>query len=250
MQTKRRGAASNLPNQRQLTWQLLALPIKAIDNASQPTCRAANTSNPSRQQQHPHAMIIPATMRRIPKRAKGKNSSSSVLTEHKELLYPMRMENMDKIQRFIEECGLYFEGIGLTRIAGRIIGWLLICDPPHQLQSELVDALGASKSSVSVALKDLTALYLVERFTLPGDRRTFYRTSKDMWSRSFRARMQQVTELKTLSEHGLEALREEPPQRKQRLEFMRDMNAFMEAEFPKLLDAWDEIKKAKGYDDL
>jgi hypothetical protein len=28
------------------------------------------------------------------------------------------------------------------------------------------------------------------------------------------------------------------------------MNAFMETEFPKLLDAWDAIKKAKGYDDL
>ncbi len=160
------------------------------------------------------------------------------------------MENMDKKLRFVEECGLYFEGVGLTRIAGRIIGWLLICDPPHQLQSDLVEALGASKSSISVALKDLTTLYLVERFALPGDRRTFYRTSKDMWSRSFRARMHQVTDLKALSERGLEALQEDTPQRKQRLEFMRDMNAFMEAEFPKLLDAWDAIKKARGYDDL
>ena len=48
------------------------------------------------------------------------------------------MENTDKKQQFVEECGLYFEGIGLTRIAGRVIGWLLICDPPYQLQSELV----------------------------------------------------------------------------------------------------------------
>jgi DNA-binding transcriptional regulator GbsR (MarR family) len=160
------------------------------------------------------------------------------------------MENPDKKQQFVEECGLYFEGIGLTRIAGRVIGWLLICEPPYQQQSELVEALGASKSSISVALKDLTTLYLVERFSLPGDRRTFYRTSKDMWSRSFRARMHQVTELKELGERGLDALKDAPPDRRQRLEFMRDMNAFMEVEFPKLLDAWDVIKKAKGYDNL
>lgn len=160
------------------------------------------------------------------------------------------MENTDKKQQFVEECGLYFEGIGLTRIAGRVIGWLLICEPPYQQQSELVEALGASKSSISVALKDLTTLYLVERFSLPGDRRTFYRTSKDMWSRSFRARMNQVTELKELSERGLEALEDDSPERRQRLEFMRDMNAFMEVEFPKLLDAWDAIKKAKGYVNL
>ncbi len=160
------------------------------------------------------------------------------------------METIDKKQQFVEECGLYFEGIGLTRVAGRVIGWLLICEPPYQQQSELVDALGASKSSISVALKDLTTLYLVERFSLPADRRTFYRTSKDMWSRSFRARMHQVTQLKELSERGLEALEDASLARRQRLEFMRDMNAFMEVEFPKLLDAWDAIKKAKGYDNL
>jgi DNA-binding transcriptional regulator GbsR (MarR family) len=160
------------------------------------------------------------------------------------------MAGADKQQQFVEECGLYFEQVGLTRIAGKIIGWLLICEPPHQEQSDLVAALGASKSSISVALKDLTSLYLVERFALPGDRRTFYRTAKDMWSRSFRARMHQVTELKALGERGLEILKDESPQRKRRLAFMRDMNAFMETEFPKLLDAWDAIKKAKGYDDL
>lgn len=160
------------------------------------------------------------------------------------------MDMTPKQQQFVEDCGLYFEGVGLTRVAGRIIGWLLICEPPYQLQSELVEVLGASKSSISVALKDLTTLYLVERFSLPGDRRTFYRTTKDMWSRSFRARMHQVTALKELGERGLEALENETPQRRKRLEFMRDMNEFMEVEFPKLLDAWDAIKKVKGYDDL
>jgi len=160
------------------------------------------------------------------------------------------MDNTDKKQAFVEQVGLYFEGVGLTRIAGRVIGWLLVCDPAYQQQSELVDALGASKSSISVALKDLTTLYLVERFTLPADRRTYYRTVKDMWSRSFRARMHQVTELKELGEKGLEALADAPPQQRLRLEFMRDMNAFMEEEFPKLLDKWDAIKKAKGYDEL
>jgi hypothetical protein len=62
--------------------------------------------------------------------------------------------------------------------------------------------------------------------------------------------MHQVTQLKELGEHGLEALEDATPERRQRLEFMRDMNAFMEVEFPKLLDAWDAIKKARGYDNL
>jgi DNA-binding transcriptional regulator GbsR (MarR family) len=173
------------------------------------------------------------------------------LTEQEKQEYASFMDtNTDKKQIFVEQVGLYFEGVGLTRVAGRVIGWLLVCDPPYQQQPELVEALSASKSSISVALKDLTTLYLVERFTLPGDRRTYYRTSHDMWSRSFRARMHQVTELKELGEKGLEALGDAPSAQRKRLEMMRDMNAFMAEEFPKLLDKWDVIKKAKGYDKL
>jgi DNA-binding transcriptional regulator GbsR (MarR family) len=160
------------------------------------------------------------------------------------------MSAHDKKLAYVEQVGLYFEGVGLTRVAGRVIGWLLVCTPPHQQQAELVEALGASKSSISVALKDLTGLYLVERFSLPGDRRTYYRTAKDMWSRSFRARMHQLAELRQLAERGLSLLDGEAEVDRKRLAFMRDMNAFMEERFPALLDEWDAIKTAKGYDDL
>lgn len=156
---------------------------------------------------------------------------------------------MDKKQQFVEETGIYFEGVGLPRMAGRIIGYLLICDPPHQSQPELVEALQASKSAISNAINLLLQLYFVEKISLIGDRRDYYKTAKDMWARSFRARMHQVTELKTLSERGLELLEGEPPHTRKRLEMMRDMNAFMAEEFPKLLDRWDDIKRAKGYDE-
>jgi DNA-binding transcriptional regulator GbsR (MarR family) len=159
------------------------------------------------------------------------------------------MDIPDKKQAFVEQAGLYLEGMGLTRIAGRVVGWLLMCDPPYQQQTELVEALGASKSSISVALKELTMLSLVERVSLPGDRRTYYRTAKDMWMRSFQARMHHLNTLKELAEQGLAALEGEPERVQQRLMAMRDMNAFLADEFPRMLDRWDELKKAKGYDD-
>jgi DNA-binding transcriptional regulator GbsR (MarR family) len=160
------------------------------------------------------------------------------------------MENEGHIPQFIEEVGLYFERVGLTRMAGRIIAWLLLCEPPHQTQQQLVEALGASKSTISTEMRILLTLYFVERVSVPGDRREYYRAARDMWSRSFRARMWQVTELRQLAERGLALLPEDAADQRRHLEFMRDMNAFMEAEFPKLLDRWDEIKKAKGYDNL
>ncbi|HLU08746.1 MAG TPA: MarR family transcriptional regulator [Oceanobacillus sp.] len=157
---------------------------------------------------------------------------------------------MDKKQQFVEEVGLYFERVGLTRMEGRIIGWLLICDPPHQSMGDLVEALGASKSSISVSLRTLTTLYLIDQVSIPGERRDYYKASTDLWNRSFRARLHQVTELRQLAERGIDLLADETPEQRRRLELMRDYNAFMEQEFPKLLDKWDEIKKARGYDAL
>ena len=157
---------------------------------------------------------------------------------------------MDKQQQFVEEVGLYFERVGLTRMEGRVIGWLLISDPPQQSMGDLVDALGASKSSISVALRTLVTLYLIEKVSVPGERRDYYKASSDMWNRSYRARIHQLTELSELAERGIDLLADEPPPQRRRLELMRDHNRFMEQEFPKLLARWDEIKKAKGYDTL
>ncbi|MFN8452358.1 MAG: MarR family transcriptional regulator [Anaerolineae bacterium] len=157
---------------------------------------------------------------------------------------------MNKKQQFVEEVGLYFERVGLTRMEGRVIGWLLICDPPQQSMGDLVEALDASKSSISVALRTLTTIYLIEKVSVPGERRDYYKASADMWNRSYRARIHQLTELSELAERGIELLADEPPEQQRRLELMRDHNRFMEQEFPKLLARWDEIKKAKGYDTL
>lgn len=157
---------------------------------------------------------------------------------------------MDKKQQYVEEVALYFEGVGLTRMAGRIIGWLLICDPPHQSMAQLCEALQASKSSISVATRQLLQLYLIERLSIPGDRRGYYRASDDMWNRSFKARMHQLAELRALAERGLKLLQSgDDSRRYKRLELMRDMNEFMEREFPKLLEKWEEEKKTRGYDD-
>jgi DNA-binding transcriptional regulator GbsR (MarR family) len=154
---------------------------------------------------------------------------------------------MDKKQQFVEETGIYFERVGLTRMAGRVIGWLLICEPPEQTMQQIGEALQAAKSSVSVALRGLVTLRLIEQTSHPGDRRDYYYASDDMWNRSFYARMHQLTELRDLAERGLELLADEPPESQRRLRLMRDMNEFMAREFPKLLEKWEAEKKARGY---
>ena len=47
-------------------------------------------------------------------------------------------------KRFVEDIGLIMEEQGRPRIAGRILGWLLICEPPEQSFADLVAVLGVS----------------------------------------------------------------------------------------------------------
>jgi DNA-binding transcriptional regulator GbsR (MarR family) len=153
---------------------------------------------------------------------------------------------MDNTQQFIEDMGLYFEGNGLTRMAGRIIGWLLICDPPHQTMPQLVETLKASKSSVSVALTTLKQTRLVDRISLPGERKDYFRLNPDLWTQAFLARANEITALRLLAERGLALMENAPAESRRRLELVREMNLFMETEFPRLIERWNEVKKAKG----
>ncbi|HEX7974611.1 MAG TPA: MarR family transcriptional regulator, partial [Anaerolineales bacterium] len=78
-------------------------------------------------------------------------------------------------QHFVEEVALVFEEIGIARMAGRILGWLLISNPPHQSADELAEALQASKGSISTMTRLLIQADLIERIGLPGERRDYFR---------------------------------------------------------------------------
>jgi len=78
----------------------------------------------------------------------------------------MNGERQAEVKRFVEEVGISFEDMSLPRMAGRILGWLFISDPPYQSIGELAEALMASKGSISTMTRLLTQLNLIERFSL------------------------------------------------------------------------------------
>ncbi len=148
-------------------------------------------------------------------------------------------------QRFVEDVALVFEEIGLTRMAGRILGWLLISNPPHQSADELAEALQASKGSISTMTRLLIQLDLIERAGIPGDRRDYFRMKPDVWAQLLQARMSQVTDLHQLAEEGLELLEGEPAELRQRIQDMHDLYSYIETELPILIERWEQ-KRASG----
>lgn len=74
---------------------------------------------------------------------------------------------------FIDRLGLIAEAGGLTRISGRIWGLLLIAGKALA-PAEIAEALQISRASVSMNLKTLSILEVIEPKTKAGDRQTFF----------------------------------------------------------------------------
>lgn len=147
---------------------------------------------------------------------------------------------------FVEEVGLIFEMAGLPRMSGRIFGWLLISNPPQQSHGELAEILKASKGSISTMTRLLIQIGLIERVSLPGERRDYFQIKSQAWSQMTKQRIAQISAFRQLAEKGLELLKENPPRLRQRLEEMRDIHAFLERELPLLDERWELEQKQRA----
>lgn len=144
-------------------------------------------------------------------------------------------------KQFAEEVGIVFEQTGMPRMAGRILGWLLISDPPHQSTEQLTKALIASKGSVSTMTRLLIQLGLIERISLPGIRRDYFRLRSDAWQHMIgRGLTGEIRMVRQLAEHGLGLLSDKTLVTKKWLEEMLDVYTFLEHEFPTLLERWEK----------
>ncbi len=155
----------------------------------------------------------------------------------------MNDERQVEKKQFVEEVGILFEQSGLPRMAGRILGWLLISDPPHQTTSDLAEALLASKGSISTMSRLLIRIGLIERISLPGQRRDYFRIKPGAWHQMMKESLVQTTAFRQLAERGLKLLEGKSHLNRRWLEEFRARYAFFEREFPALLERWEQESK-------
>ena len=144
---------------------------------------------------------------------------------------------VSKARLFAEDFGLHMESVGSQRMYGRILGWLLVCDPPVQ-SKDLVDALGASKGSISTATRVLVDMGLIERVPMPGKRGLHFRLCDDAWLNSMRARSGYIDLFVELTERGLDLLADGTDSDRVRLQEMHDFYVFMQREIPRMLERY------------
>ena len=139
-------------------------------------------------------------------------------------------------RRYAEEVGIVLAGLGMTPAYGKLLGWLLICDPPSQSLAQLSGALGLSKGSVSTGMRVLERVGLVRRVAAPGSRGHVYEATPNALIEMGSRAGEQYAAVRELMERGLALLDDESSPRARRLRVSRDFYAFVEREVPKLLD--------------
>ena len=146
----------------------------------------------------------------------------------------------DELAHYVEEVALHFERSGLPRIAGRIVGLLLVCDPPERSAGQLAAELGVSKGSVSAMTRLLLGAGTIKRVARPGERLTYFALSDDGFERKLARRVEAMAASRALGELGLRLLegRGAPDSQTKRLREFVAMYAFWEREMPTLLARW------------
>ena len=144
------------------------------------------------------------------------------------------------LQGYLERWGMLFELLGATRMMGRVLGCLLVCDPPEQSAADIAKAVGASAGSVSTTTRALTQAGMVERFGIPGERSAHFRVKSGVWGQLLKKRMSHIVSMRDLVEEGLELSGETSEQSKLRLKELGSYCSFIERELPSFVARWEK----------
>jgi DNA-binding Lrp family transcriptional regulator len=144
---------------------------------------------------------------------------------------------------FIEDIGLFFEQMGMPRMAGRILGVLLISDPPSQSISALAQKLQASKSSISIMARMLVERGLIERVAAPVPRQDYYRFKPGGWITYMRQWVGLMGALHQITERGMGLMAKKPANLRERLQEAHDVFSYIEAEFPDFLETLEKERR-------
>jgi DNA-binding transcriptional regulator GbsR (MarR family) len=166
--------------------------------------------------------------------------------EKSEMLDQLIERNRDKrsarmsAERFVEEIGLVFDSMHLPRMAGRVLGAILLGPTDGMTASDLAETLQASKGSISNMTQLLMHYRFVDRTVRAGDRRDRFVIRSGAWARMMLWRVELLQRLQELAVDGLELLG--PDGNPEPLQEVRDMYAFLERELPKLFERFEETR--------
>lgn len=154
----------------------------------------------------------------------------------------------DAALRFADRAGsFYTREYGFPPVTGRVLGYLAVCDPPEQTIAELAEALLASRSAITGAVKSLEDYHAVRRTRAAGER--VDRVSIDaagLEPRGFGAAVYQ--QQAALAREALALMPESASTRRAVLEEAAAFHDFLALRLPEVLAEWRAHRAAAQAD--
>lgn len=144
----------------------------------------------------------------------------------------------DRQAAFVEEMGQYLGSVGMTPMAGRMLAWLLICDPAEQTAAELADALRASRGAISGAARSLETAGFIRRSRRRGERREHFSMPPGAIRALITGAGAIYHRLGVIAAHGIGVVADLPPPGRERIEEFHDFVAYVERVVPALLEQY------------
>jgi DNA-binding MarR family transcriptional regulator len=137
----------------------------------------------------------------------------------------------------------YARRFGFPPMVGRLLGYLAVCDPPDQSIGELAEALLASRSAITGAVKTLEAINVVQRSRVAGERMDRVRIDLTT-QQSLGMDVSEYEELLEMAREGLDVLRDAPLERRAALLEMAAYAEFLLEQIPRIRQDWEARRQA------
>jgi hypothetical protein len=143
---------------------------------------------------------------------------------------------------FADRAGrFYARRYGMAPMVGRLIGYLIVCEPHEQTIAELADALLASRSAITGAVNTLESLRLIRRYRVAGERMD--RVRIDMTSpQAMGFDVSEYVEQGELAREGLRLLGDVPVDRQALLLEWVAFADFLVERIPQLGQEWQQYR--------
>jgi MarR family len=153
---------------------------------------------------------------------------------------------------FADDLGRYCSReMGLPPVAGRVLGYLGVCEPAEQTINELADALLASRSAITQAVVLLEGQGLARRTRARGERVDRVAVHLDVLIFERDLDGASYVEQAALLRRGAALLAPEDTSRRQALDELAALNDFLAEKFPLLREEWrDRRARLRGTDAL
>ena len=156
-----------------------------------------------------------------------------------------KVRKSDKIE-FAEQMASLYEKFGAPPMAGRIAGWLMICEPELQTAAQLAEALQASKGSISTMTRYLLQVETIERIKKPGERAAYYRFARRPMTEVMARRQAMFVQVEKLTERGLELLADASEERREPIQQLHDFHLFMRGQMADVVQRWERTRGKRG----